>query len=53
MSDTTGRPDEVDQDRDDKIDEGVEETFPASDPPAVGGSTGPNDGATAPAPRLP
>ncbi len=27
----------------DKRDEAIEETFPASDPPAVGGSTGPND----------
>lgn len=27
----------------DKVDEGVEETFPASDPPSIGGSTGPND----------
>lgn len=37
MSGTTN-PD-VEQDRDDVL----EDTFPASDPPATGGSTGPND----------
>ena len=29
-----------------KVDETVEDTFPASDPPSIGGSTGPNDTAT-------
>jgi hypothetical protein len=33
----------VPQTEEEKIDEAVEDTFPASDPPAVGGSTGPND----------
>jgi len=40
-------------DGDDRIDEGVEETFPASDPPATGGSTGPNDPVVPPAPLKP
>jgi len=30
-------------DSEEKVDEGVEETFPASDAPATGGTTGPND----------
>ena len=29
-----------------KIDEAVDDTFPASDPPSGGGSTGPNDTVT-------
>lgn len=29
---------------DGEIDEALEETFPASDPPAIGGVTGPKDG---------
>ena len=29
-----------------KVDEAVEDTFPASDPPSIGGSTGPNDTVT-------
>ena len=29
--------------REEKVDDAVEDTFPASDPPSVGGSTGPND----------
>ena len=28
-------------DEEGKVDEGLEETFPASDPPSTGGSTGP------------
>ena len=51
MSDTTSSPDpqapdgqpQHSQPGEDQIDEGIEETFPASDPPATGGSTGPND----------
>jgi hypothetical protein len=33
-----------DDDEDERRDRAVEETFPASDPPQHGGSTGPNDG---------
>ena len=44
MSETNQPPGE-----DDKVDEAVEETFPASDPPSTGGSTGPNDLAGNPA----
>ncbi len=40
MSGTTQDQTEEDADRDDVL----EDTFPASDPPAVGGSTGPEDG---------
>lgn len=40
MSETNQPPDAGE---DDKVDEAVEETFPASDPPSTGGSTGPND----------
>ena len=29
-----------------KIDDAVDDTFPASDPPSVGGSTGPEDNST-------
>jgi hypothetical protein len=50
MSDTNQKPED---ERDERVDEGVEETFPASDPPAVGGSTGPDDDDSAPAPRGP
>jgi hypothetical protein len=32
-------PEDIDEERD----EALEETFPASDPPATGGSTGPDD----------
>ena len=39
MSGTTQDKAEEDADRDDAL----EDTFPASDPPAVGGSTGPED----------
>ncbi|WP_428393289.1 hypothetical protein [Lichenicoccus sp.] len=42
MSDTLSPLDT--QPEEERIDEGVEETFPASDPPATGGSTGPDDG---------
>ena len=38
MSDTTG-PGPEDEDRDDAL----EDTFPASDPISIGGSTGPED----------
>jgi len=38
MSDTTKR-----QTEDEDLDEALEDTFPASDPPAVGGTTGPDD----------
>ena len=31
------------QPAEDPVDEAVEETFPASDPPAFGGTTGPDD----------
>jgi hypothetical protein len=41
MSDTTTKP--VPETPEEKVDESVEETFPASDAPAIGGSTGPND----------
>ena len=41
MSETTSNPDDIEEE--DKIDEGVDGTFPASDPPSTGGSTGPND----------
>ncbi len=41
MSETT-------REQEKKQDHAVEETFPASDPPAQGGSTGPNDGRKAP-----
>ena len=30
-----------------KVDEAVADTFPASDPPSTGGSTGPNDAGAA------
>lgn len=40
------RKTDVPETEEEKIDEGVEDTFPASDPPAIGGSTGPNDTAT-------
>ena len=49
MSETTGKPedDQADQDLDDeKIDEAMDGTFPASDPPAHTGTTGPGDGKT-------
>jgi len=39
MSDTTKR-----QTEDEELDEALKDTFPASDPPAVGGATGPGDG---------
>lgn len=39
MSDTKPDESETDQDRD----EALEDTFPASDPPSIGGSTGPED----------
>ncbi len=39
MSGTKQEQTEEDADRDDVL----EDTFPASDPPAVGGSTGPED----------
>jgi hypothetical protein len=42
MSDTT-TPADAPETEEEKIDQSVEETFPASDPPAIGGSTGPND----------
>ena len=51
MSDTTHKPD--DDTDDDKVDDAVEDTFPASDPPAIGGSTGPQDGTAPPAPPPP
>ncbi|WP_422919760.1 hypothetical protein [Rhizosaccharibacter radicis] len=41
MSETTSNPEPATPEE--KVDESVEETFPASDPPATGGSTGPND----------
>ena len=34
---------------DGEIDESLEESFPASDPPAIGGVTGPEDGVSKPA----
>ncbi len=46
MSETNSNPDgprSDDIDEEEKIDEGVDGTFPASDPPSTGGSTGPND----------
>ncbi len=52
MSDTTKSPSD-DQPDEEKIDEGVDQTFPASDPPATGGSTGPNDPVGTPAPVSP
>ena len=53
MSDSTSRPDGNEADRDEKIDDAARDTFPASDPPSTGGSTGPNDGHATPAPRTP
>ncbi|CAI8692948.1 hypothetical protein C5615_05210 [Burkholderia cepacia] len=35
----TSRPPSEDKKTEERIDEGLEETFPASDPPAVGGAT--------------
>ncbi|WP_171033887.1 hypothetical protein [Lichenicoccus roseus] len=48
MSDTTSTPEPATPgpdpiDEDEKVDVGVDDTFPASDPPSIGGSTGPND----------
>ncbi|GBQ26081.1 hypothetical protein HLH34_08840 [Gluconacetobacter azotocaptans] len=54
MSDTRTPPADQTQDKaenakkkraatEEKIEEGLEETFPASDPPAIGGSTGERD----------
>jgi hypothetical protein len=41
------RPPATEADRparpEDELDEGLEETFPASDPPALGGPTGPDE----------
>jgi hypothetical protein len=37
---------------DEERDEALEHTFPASDPPAIGGSTGPLDTPTQPPDRL-
>ena len=48
MSDTNQPPDQ-----DDKVDDAVEDTFPASDPPATCGSTGPDDPLPPPAPVSP
>jgi hypothetical protein len=42
VSDTTS-PAGVEAPEEEKVDEALEDTFPASDPPATGGSTGPND----------
>ncbi len=49
MSDTTQTPDDDDK----KHDSTVEGTFPASDPPSRGGSTGPNDPVPPPLPNEP
>ncbi len=48
MSETNQPPDE-----DEKVDDAVEDTFPASDPPSTGGSTGPDDPLAPPAPVSP
>jgi len=50
MSDTTSPRDDQDPDSEDAVDQTIEETFPASDPPSTGGSTGPNDPNAPPAP---
>jgi hypothetical protein len=45
MSETTEMPPEPDEDlEDEKVDEAMEGTFPASDPPSHSGVTGPGDG---------
>ncbi len=46
MSDTTKKPepDEETELDDDKVDEAMDGTFPASDPPSHTGTTGPGDG---------
>ncbi len=45
MSDTKRVPEagEEPETTEEKVDEAVEDTFPASDPPSIGGSTGPDD----------
>ncbi len=48
MSETNQPPD-----HDEKVDDAVEDTFPASDPPSTGGSTGPDDPLAPPAPVSP
>ena len=42
MSDTK-EPAGHDVEEEEKVDDALEDTFPASDPPSTGGSTGPND----------
>ena len=42
MADDEKKPDEP-KTIEEKIDEAVDDTFPASDPPSGGGSTGPRD----------
>ena len=39
MSNESGKPDNGRSHEEKRIDHGVDETFPASDPPAVGGAT--------------
>jgi len=43
MSDTIVPAADDESPEEEHVDEALEDTFPASDPPSTGGSTGPND----------